>query len=562
VAKSKRTRPLPRGFSLGEGAAENDGALLREAFYETWIYRAIESREDQKCFIVGRTGSGKSACFRRLEEVHGEHFIRLSPEDLSLPYIADLDVIQKLKSLGVHLDPLFVALWKHVLIVEIIKHRYNVDSPGAKQRILDFLRDKIRRDKSKQQALEYLEEFEGRFWCETDERVREILQKFESRVNAEAAAKLGNGLGSVKVGNADSAMESLAERTEIVNRFQRLVNETQLPRLSRMERVLNEDILDSEQLFTYVAIDDLDRDWADEAITNDLIRCLFRAVTDLKRVENLKVLVALRTNIFESLDFGRTGGQEEKFRALIHHVQWSKSDLRELLDSRAAAAAARQGFPDVQSINDLLPNANHTRGDPFDYIMRRTLLRPRDAISFLNECFKLARGKERLTWKEIYAAEASYSTSRLLALRDEWKPTFPGIEDVLRMFTRASHVMDWSEMSKRLQDCALLVAERDFPGTHWVTRLSEPLWSGSQDTVEALQPLIRLLHNIGFIGCITSMEERLQRGDSRKDERRMVDEPAIYSYDDQELCHHITNLRSVTGFVIHPAFQPSLDILR
>ena len=103
-------------------------------------------------------------------------------------------------------------------------------------------------------------------------------------------------------------------REEWVGKVQRLVNETQLPRLNQMIKVLDEDILDSPQNFTYVLIDDLDRDWVDDTVANDLIRCLFRAVVDLKRVRNLKVLVALRTNIFEALDFGhKTGGQKRSF---------------------------------------------------------------------------------------------------------------------------------------------------------------------------------------------------------------------------------------------------------
>ncbi len=88
--------------------------MLEHAFYETGIYKSIESRRIEKCFIVGRTGSGKSAVLQRLEEDHPEHVIRINPENLSLTYILDLQVVRTLSSLGVHLDPLFIALWKHV----------------------------------------------------------------------------------------------------------------------------------------------------------------------------------------------------------------------------------------------------------------------------------------------------------------------------------------------------------------------------------------------------------------------------------------------------------------
>ena len=81
-----------------------------------------------------------------------------------------------------------MALWKHVLLVEIIQHRYKVNSPAAKQTVLQTLRERLARDPGKQAALDYLDEFDGRFWAETDERVREITDKFATTVRGEGSA--------------------------------------------------------------------------------------------------------------------------------------------------------------------------------------------------------------------------------------------------------------------------------------------------------------------------------------------------------------------------------------
>src|SRR5262249_20788030 len=119
MADPHKVRSLGSDFTLGGEQAEAD-PLLEPAFYHSGHYAAIESRDDKRCFLIGRTGGGKSAALQHLEASHPEHVIRISPEDLSLPYITDLGVIQQLASMDVHLDPLFIALWKHVLLVEVI----------------------------------------------------------------------------------------------------------------------------------------------------------------------------------------------------------------------------------------------------------------------------------------------------------------------------------------------------------------------------------------------------------------------------------------------------------
>lgn len=78
---SKKQR-IRSSFNLGGEQAEAD-ALLEDAFYDTGDFEVIESRTESKCFIIGRTGAGKSAALTRIEDVHREHVIRINPEDLS-----------------------------------------------------------------------------------------------------------------------------------------------------------------------------------------------------------------------------------------------------------------------------------------------------------------------------------------------------------------------------------------------------------------------------------------------------------------------------------------------
>lgn len=543
MARDHPVRLLRSDFTLGGEQAEAD-PLLQSAFYESDHYMAIERRDDTRCFLIGRTGSGKSAALQYLETVNAEHVIRINPQDLSLPYITELGAIRYLTSIDVHLDPLFIALWKHVLLVEVLKHRYKINSLEEKQTFMASLTARLRRDASKKAALEYLDEFGGKFWCEADERVKDITERFEREVDSEAKASFGlPHVGSLDAGVGSTASVSTEVRAEQASRFQRIVNATQLPRLNQMIKVLDEDILDSDQLFTYVIIDDLDQDWVDEQIANTLIRCLFRTILELKRVQRLKILVALRTNIFEELNFGgRTGGQEEKVRSLTLRMRWTQAQLTSVLDERARVAADKYSLPRVQGIRDLLPASNKTKGDPLRFILDRTLMRPRDALAFLNECFVLASGKSRITWTEILGAENPYSYKRLLALRDEWKPTYPDIDKLFTIFRFAPVPMNREEFTSRLDDAALLPADPKFSGILWMSELAQPIWEGVVgDWAELYHPLIRLLFNLGFIGISSNPKA------------------PKYFYDDPDFAERLSNLQSAEYFHIHPAFRVALD---
>ena len=96
MANSKPARRhLRSDFNLGGEQAEAD-PLLDAAFYDSGKFSSIENRNNPHCFLIGRTGSGKSAILQHLEDIKPEHTIRINPEDLSLPYLLDLNVVQTL----------------------------------------------------------------------------------------------------------------------------------------------------------------------------------------------------------------------------------------------------------------------------------------------------------------------------------------------------------------------------------------------------------------------------------------------------------------------------------
>lgn len=170
-------------------------------------------------------------------------------------------------------------------------------------------------------------------------------------------------------------------------------------------------------------------------------------------------------------------------------------------------------------------------------------MRPRDAIAFLNQCLENSSGDERITWEAIYAAEQAYSEDGLLALRDEWKPTYAGIDRVLRIFTGASRTISKNDLIVRMDDCILLTTEHDFAGNRWMVEAGSVALFGHGDWADMYHPLVKLLYNIGFLGCSLGKKN-----------------PLIYSHDDSDFMNKVANLREVAFFSVHPAFQPALDI--
>ena len=69
--------------------------------------------------------------------------------------------------------------------------------------------------------------------------------------------------------------------------------------------------------------------------------------------------------------------------------------------------------------------------DQFDYILTRTLMRPRDVISFINECLKVSQSLSEVTASNMRKAEAEYSRIRKESLEEEWFSVFPTLSNIL-----------------------------------------------------------------------------------------------------------------------------------
>jgi hypothetical protein len=201
---------------IGEASAELDDEFLFQSFVDVGDYEEIRNVKAPKRIIVGRTGGGKTALLRYLKH-REEHVIELEPDQLSLNFIANNDVIRFFDDLGVRLDPFYALLWKHMLAVELLKHKYMLVTEERTSSwvmsIMDLLRKK---DQTKARALAYLKDWGDKFWIETEYRVKELTTKLASELNAELGAKAGGF--SASIGAKEALTEEQKKRLCSVDR--------------------------------------------------------------------------------------------------------------------------------------------------------------------------------------------------------------------------------------------------------------------------------------------------------------------------------------------------------
>jgi hypothetical protein len=152
-----------------------------------------------------------------------------------------------------------------------------------------------------------------------------------------------------------------------------------------IDSFLDEISIISSNVGAVVTLDRLDDSWDGSEKSKQILIGLLKASKEINdnyagetRQKGLSVLVFLRTDIYEGLRFD----DKDKHRAIEEHIVWEADLLRRMIDER---------LPDGVTVDDLF-EPGEMRGSilPFNYIVKRTFLRPREVIQFLNECIHRA----------------------------------------------------------------------------------------------------------------------------------------------------------------------------
>lgn len=493
-----------KNLSIGAPDAEADRDLLNECFVDSGCLDLIRNTGKHNSIVLGRTGAGKSAVLLRLQSLE-TNVIVLNPLELAFRYIENSTVIQFFEKAGVNLNLFYRLLWRHILITELIKKKFNFRDQGSLSRWLENFINKIDKNSARARSLAYLRRWGERFWEDTEVRLSEITKKIES----ELSASLEGSALAAKLKGGTSRHLTDEERAEVVSRGSAVINNIQIADLNRVMQVFADEVFNDPQKRFYITIDTLDEEWVSQSSRYRLIRALIEEVRTFRgEIPNVKVLIALRRDLLDNVfEETRDGGfQEEKYETYYAKINWSRADLLEMLRLRVNEVFKRKYTNRSIELNDVFPK---TRGDktPYEYMLERTMFRPRDVIAYANECFTIAADRPRVSWQAITDAEINYSRKRRNALVDEWLSTYPSVGIVLdglrsmpESFSR-SVITDDAIDAMAAQLCALNNEDE-------LVRLSQKLYepTGSTTRAQVLNCALQILYKIGAIGLKFSSE--------------------------------------------------------
>jgi len=131
-----------------------------------------------------------------------------------------------------------------------------------------------------------------------------------------------------------------------------------------------------------------------------------------------------------------------------------------------------------------------------------------------------------------------------LALRDEWKPTYAGVGEVLDKFQGVPSRITPEQLTKILDEIAILGTSSAFTGRAWIGDFIDPIWQGGNDEwYRQYQKLAAFCYSLGFLGVATEGSAA----------------PRFYS-DDPMLVDSSDRLRSSRYFYIHRTYHSALSV--
>lgn len=475
-------------IDLGDGAAENEVAGLKNYYVRTGQF--TKAMQGHARLIVGRKGAGKTALFYAVKRAANRGrqtlVLDLKPEGhqftrLREAVLAELSEGQREQTL--------VAFWTYVLLAEVA------------HKILRNPRERLAAERDPVHFEQY-------------QALKDAFQAHDLPSSGDFSQRLLRQVD--RLAERFGGVDELSVRTDLPE----LVYGGDIRSLADAVAAY----LSDDKEAAWLLIDNLDKSMATRGTTQEdisILNGLLDAARSLQRQlearsVDFSCLVFIRTDILEHLNRHTADRGKESTISL----DWDDVELfKEIIRRRLCATGELEG--DFPSVWTKIAEPMVGTQESFQYLVDRTLMRPRDLLLFLEQVIEVAtnRGHSRIMASDIQHAEVSYSEAALLWLGYEIEDTSPEIANSIYEFYGADTLMDIEEVRSHLRS------------------------AGIEDA--SIESALELLFWFGFLGIrnAASGEEEFAYG---------------VQFNLRKLLHPATQRRAKV--VVHKAFRPALSI--
>jgi hypothetical protein len=412
---------LLQQLDFGASSAENEMRTLQSYYLKTDAYNKAVRGEVQ--LVVGRKGSGKSAIFLQIRDKERSKsnnvVLDLKPDGYQLIKFKEL-ILKYLQEGTFHHT--IIAFWEYVLLLEIC---HKVLENDQKRHLNNSkLYESYRELEKKYKGENYLRK--GDF----SERIVGLME------NLTVAYKK-------QYGEKENVRLSVPEITTLLYKGD----------ISKLKEKLIEYLKLKDKV--WLLLDNIDKGWPSSGLENEdfiIMRTLIDALRkiqrqfDKERIE-MHPIVFLRNDVYELL-VEKTSDRQKEAKELL---DWVDSDLlREIIKLRILSSLDFGETKDFSTIWQSLCVSHYKGEETSQYLIERSLMRPRFLINLLNHCkgFAVNLNHNIIQIEDITKGFNSYSMDILTDISYELRDVLPESENILYNFIGCTTDLNLLDLKK------------------------------------------------------------------------------------------------------------------
>lgn len=475
--------------NFGKLAAEREvDEGLKKYFLETGAF--IRLRDGEKSILLGNRGSGKSAIVKMLLEYYRQKnilVVELLPEDYSYEMLQKSSLS---KNEGDWIKAsAYTAAWKYLIYVIAMKAYMKDSDTIVKSHAIDIY-----------------------------QYIRKNHKGYDKQNNWDLFTNYLKRIEGLKIGPYEAGI-----KTKELQELYKLEEVTSLmPSLKEL----------TKRKPIIFLIDELDKGWDASEEAQAFIGGLFQASVTLNQLSSkFKVIISLRRELYENIPLLYEDYQ--KYNDMFEVIEWDKSSLFELIIKRISFSLPNYSTKTNEDKWNIVFFDKVQQMGTYDYIIERTLNRPRELIQFCIDAKDRAIEirSDKIDINAIVTSEVKYSDKRTKDIAMEYKFQHPHLLNIFELFRGKNCLIS----RKSLEEMFSKVLSKENCGvgcSSWLTNQTE-------------EYLINILWQVGFLKFFTTC---------------YIDGHRREGYFG---IHEISqsNIGSVERFMIHPMFRMYLGVI-